>query len=447
MSASRTLIGFAGLAALAGLTSPAAAAPEPDITVDIDVGEPVMIAGKEQTAYVKITIGGFELPADRNRSPVNLAVVLDRSSSMAGDKFEQAKEAALMVIDRLQPDDVISVISYDSTVEVLVPAQKASEKDHIRARIEALTPRGSTALFAGVTHGLEEVGKFLDPKLVNRIILVSDGQANVGPSSPNELGRLGVVAARQGISISTIGLGLGYNEDLMTQLAMASDGTHAFAENGTDLTRIFDLELGDVLSVVAQDLEIEIDFDDGIIPVRALGRDATITGRKANLTLSQLYAKQERHVVFEVTVPPGAAGKKRSLASVAVDYENMISKKKLSKRDAVGVTFTKAAKTVAAKENKKVTAAAVELKATEAANRAVEMRDRGENQAAEKLLLENSALLKSEGSRLGSSRLLDYGEVNATDARSIGTSTGEDWSRQRKAMRAKGAANSTQATH
>ena len=121
-----------------------------------------------------------------------------------------------------------------------------------------------------MSHGLEELTKNLSAARVNRMILLSDGQANVGPRSPNELGRLGEVAARQGIAITTIGLGLGYNEDLMTQLAVSSDGNHAFAENATDLAGIFQHELGDVLSVVAQDVQIEIDFDAGITPVRAI---------------------------------------------------------------------------------------------------------------------------------------------------------------------------------
>src|SRR5262249_5389311 len=158
---------------------------------------------------------------------------------------DKAKEAALMVLDRLQPNDYLSVITYDSTVDVIVPSSHPSERSQTRELISALTPQGSTALFAGVTNGIEEVGKHLDPHRVNRIILLSDGQANVGPRSPNELGRLGEVAGRQGISITTIGVGLDYNEDLMTQLALASDGNHAFAENATDLASIFQHELGD----------------------------------------------------------------------------------------------------------------------------------------------------------------------------------------------------------
>jgi len=411
-----------------------------DITVDVEVGEPMMIAGQEQSAYIKITLGGFALP-QKQRAPINLGLVLDRSGSMAGDKLEKAKEAALMVVDRLQPDDIISLVTYDSTVDILVPATKAAAREAIREQISSLTPRGSTALFAGVSHGLEEIAKNLNPSRVNRMILLSDGQANVGPRSPNELGRLGEVAARQGISITTIGLGLGYNEDLMTQLAMRSDGNHAFAENAVDLAQIFQHELGDVLSVVAQDVQIDISFDAGITPVRAIGRDATINGNKARVALSQLYAKQQKYVLFEVKVPPGAAGKKRALADVAVNYANMISKQKASKRTAAAVEFSAARDVVAARQNKKVMEAAVEGIATDNNRKAVALRDQGNARDAEKILKDNAAYLQKEATRLQSKKLEVYGQRNAEDAVRVKS---EDWGRARKTMREDHAKKATQ---
>jgi Ca-activated chloride channel family protein len=413
----------------------------PDITVDVDVGEPMMIAGQEQSAYIKITLGGFALPQQQQRPPINLALVLDRSASMAGDKLEKAKEAALMVADRLQPDDIISLVTYDSVVEILVPATRATARDAIREQVSALTPRGSTALFAGVAHGLEELAKNLSPSRVNRMILLSDGQANVGPRSPNELGRLGEVAARQGISITTIGLGLGYNEDLMTQLAVSSDGNHAFVENATDLAQVFQHELGDVLSVVAQDVEIEIELAPGVTPVRAIGRDATITGNKARVSLSQLYAKQQKHVLLEVKVPPGAAGKKRALADVAVSYANMLSKQKATRRAAAAVEFSAARGAVAARQNKQVLEAAALAIATDNNRKAVALRDQGNAQDAERVLQDNARYLKQEAARLQSKQLEVYGERNARDAVQV---KGQDWGRARKTMREDQAKKATQ---
>lgn len=424
--------------------APAGPAAPLDITVDVEVGEPMMIAGQEQSAYIKITLGGFALP-QKQRAPINLGLVLDRSSSMAGDKLEKAKEAALMVVDRLQADDVFSLVTYDSAVEILVPATKGAARDALREQISALTPRGSTALFAGVSHGLEELAKNLSASRVNRMILLSDGQANVGPRSPNELGRLGEIAARQGISITTIGLGLGYNEDLMTQLALRSDGNHAFAENAVDLAQIFQHELGDVMSVVAQDVHIDIDFDPGIRPVRAIGRDATITGNKARVSLSQLYAKQQKHVMFEVKVPPGAAGKKRALADVAVSYANMISKQKATKRGAAAVEFSTARDAVVARTNKKVMEAAVEAIATDNNRKAVALRDQGNAQDAEKVLQDNAAYLQKEATRLQSKKLEVYGQKNAYDAKQV-KAPARDWERARKSMREDQTKRATQQT-
>jgi Ca-activated chloride channel family protein len=432
------------LAAPGAAPAPPPAAPPGalDITVDVDVGEPMMIAGQEQSAYIKITLGGFALPRQQ-RAPINLGLVLDRSSSMAGDKLEKAKEAALMVVDRLQPEDVFSLVTYDSAVEILVPATKAAARDAIREQISALTPRGSTALFAGVSHGLEELAKNLSPSRVNRMILLSDGQANVGPRSPNELGRLGEIAARQGISITTIGLGLGYNEDLMTQLAVRSDGNHAFAENAVDLAAIFQHELGDVLSVVAQDVQIDIDFAPGIAPVRAIGRDATITGDKARVSLSQLYAKQQKHVLFEVKVPPGAAGKKRALADVAVKYANMISKQKATRRGAAAVEFSAARNVVAARQNKQVMEAAALAIAADNNRKAVALRDQGNARDAEKILRDNAAYLQKEATRLQSKKLEVYGKRNAQDAVKVKAGA-QDWGRARKAMKEDHAKRATQ---
>src|SRR4029450_1790476 len=91
--------------------------------------------------------------------------------------------------------------------------------------------------------GAAAVRKFLDRQRVNRIILLSDGQANVGPSSPGDLGNLGASLIKEGISVTTLGLGLDYNEDLMTQLARRSDGNHYFIENSSDLARRFGYEV------------------------------------------------------------------------------------------------------------------------------------------------------------------------------------------------------------
>ena len=150
--------------------------------IDVALAKPYLMAGQKQTSFLRVGLTGLPIDATR-RTPVNLAIVLDKSGSMQGDKLRKAKDAALASIDRLGPNDIVSVVAYDHTVEVLVPATKISDRAALRTAIERLSAGGNTALFAGVSKGAAEVRKFVDRQRVNRIILLSDGQANLGPSS------------------------------------------------------------------------------------------------------------------------------------------------------------------------------------------------------------------------------------------------------------------------
>jgi Ca-activated chloride channel family protein len=168
------------------------------VAVRTDVGTPVLLARRTSTIVLKIGLQGLALTGAEQRPPVNLSIVLDKSGSMAGDKLDKAKTAALHLLDRLRPDDLVSVIAYDSGVRVLVPTTRVADRHRISSAILGLDASGSTALFAGVSKGIGEVRRYLRGNQVNRVILLSDGQANVGPASPNALGRLGAACAKEG---------------------------------------------------------------------------------------------------------------------------------------------------------------------------------------------------------------------------------------------------------
>lgn len=119
---------------------------------------------------------------------MNIAIVLDKARSMQGSKIEEARRGAIEAVKRLGPNDIVSVITYDSTVQVLVPATKLTDKAAVCQKISQIKAGGRTALFAGVSKGAVEVRKFLDKERVNRVVLLSDGKANIGASSPSELG-------------------------------------------------------------------------------------------------------------------------------------------------------------------------------------------------------------------------------------------------------------------
>lgn len=418
-----------------GLGAPAVPAKAAQVKLEAELGQAAISAKKTRTIYLRIGLEGVALDEGVRRTPVNVAIVVDRSGSMESEgKIERAREAAAMALGRLGIDDIASVVAYNHEVDVLLPATKLTRQGDIQRAIDNLYASGNTALYAGTEQGLREVLKFRDRDHVNRVILISDGLANVGPSDPDEVAVLGRRAAEKGISITTIGLGLGYNEDLMSKLAFASDGNHAFVANPGDLVDIFNKEFGDVLSVVAQELIIEIECRQGFKPTRILGRAAEIAGGRITARLNQLYGRQQKYLVVELEVPEGVGAGDIDVADVKVRYSSVVGAKEEEVSSRVAVKITDRDDEAEASLNKKVMTDVTTQIANERNEEAVKLRDAGDTDGAVKLLKENSVYLREQAGRLDAPALGTLGAENETQAGSIASG---EWNATRKEMRAK----------
>ena len=290
---------------------PASGISDPQVICRVEIDRKVLPVNGSQRGIVKVTLDAPPPPESKVRPAVNLAIVLDRSGSMTGDKLSKAKEAAIEALRRLSPEDIFSLVVYDHNVRTIVPAQSAGNVEWIEGRIRNIRSGGNTALFGGVSQGAAEVRKYIGSPYVHRVILLSDGLANVGPSTPDDLGRLGTALIKENISVTTVGVGTDYNEDLMTRLAQNSDGNSYFVESSYDLPRIFASELGDVLSVVAKKVQLRIDCPEGVRPIGIIGRQGRIRGRSVELYMNQLYGSQEKYALVEVEIAGGASGEKK----------------------------------------------------------------------------------------------------------------------------------------
>jgi Ca-activated chloride channel family protein len=402
------------------------------LRLDVAMDKSILLADSKQTAYLRVGLTGCALDVEQERAPVNIALVIDKSGSMGGEKIEKAKEAAIMAICRLNYNDIISVVTYDSTVNVLIPATKVSDKENIFQTIRSINANGSTALFAGVSKGAEEMRKFLTSNRVNRMVLLSDGLANVGPQSPAELGRLGASLIKEGISVTTIGLGTGYNEDLMTQLAYKSDGSHYFAEQASDLAGVFDSDFGRALSVVAQEVEVQIICAPGIRPVRLLGRQGQINGQIISVFINQLYSEHEKFILLEVEVPPTDEHQTRQIAAVNVKYDNMKTHTTDRLSSEIEVNFSRLKDLIEKRTNDNVMVDVVELIATERNELAMQLRDKGKIDEARKALKSNYEYLSSNAALYNSPRLKKYAIENEQDSMNLDE---ENYKKQRKIMR------------
>ena len=403
------------------------------VKLSVKSGKPYVLANTKQTIPIKISLTGFgidDLKAD-DRAPVNIALVLDKSGSMEGDKIKQLREASSLAINLLNKKDIVSLIVYDDAAEVLIPATKLTNKSTFTSIINKIEADGSTALYAGVQQGSEEIQKFLSKEKVNRIILISDGLANVGPSSLGELAQFGSSLREKGISVSTIGLGLDYNEDLMSKLAQKSDGNHAFVENPEDLAKIFQKEFGDILSVAAGGVEVKISCGDGVRPVRVIGREANIQGQIVKVNLNQLYSNQEKYIILEVEVLAGESGKSIKVAKVDVNYNNFKTKAPDNISDSLSVIYTDSRKIAEDKEDKDAMTGYVEQVSAENLSKAMNARDGGNIEEAEDMLKDNASFLQSNSVKYAAPALQKLSEENMQYAGSVSAKPGE-WNKQRK---------------
>ena len=231
----------------------------------------------------------------------------------------------------------------------------------------------------------------MEPRRLNRIVLLSDGQANVGPSRVEDFIRLGKGLLHERISVSTIGLGLGYNEDLMLQLALASDGNHAFARDPSDLITIFNREFNDVLASCAQTVSIDIDLKPGVRAVKAVSRDGTIADSKAQFRMNQVYAATEHYVLLEVEFDKEhAAGGEQDFGIVKVAYTDARSGEIQTLDTAIRARFSASEEEVRANTDTKVGEVVLEQVTRARAREAVILRDQGQHEQARQLLLQNA---------------------------------------------------------
>lgn len=247
------------------------------------------------------------------RLPVDLALVMDTSGSMSGSgKISEARRAAEGLVDALGPEDAFSLIRFDDRAEVIQPLGH-HPKDLLRLAIADLRPDGGTNLSEGLLAAFDETRRGAGS--VRKVILMTDGQANQGVTSPEALARL---ADHAGVTVSTIGVGLDFNESLLASMADSGHGRYRYVGVGTDLTAAYAEELDAAAHLVASGTRLQVEFAEGVLPQRVFQWAADLQPHRACIAIGDLAAGQTRTVVIEVDVTPGAAAD-QPLAQFSLD--------------------------------------------------------------------------------------------------------------------------------
>jgi Ca-activated chloride channel family protein len=261
----------------------------------------------EQNIAVTIQMPGATTSV---RPPLSLAVVIDRSGSMEGEPLSNAKAAAARLVEQLGDDDAFTIVTYSSSDETVMPMSRATATNKAAARdaIMRIWDDGNTCISCGIERGASELATTPVTRGVRRMVLISDGQANTGLYDRNQLAQLAVDTAARGISISTVGVGLDFDEVPMMRLADVGHGNYYFVEDTAKLADMFGRELTGLATTIAADARLVIDPMAGVSIEEAYGYQLMNQGGQIVIPLADLRAGETRKVVLRATLA-GATGR------------------------------------------------------------------------------------------------------------------------------------------
>jgi Ca-activated chloride channel homolog len=249
------------------------------------------------------------------RRRLNLSLVIDRSGSMSGGPLRHALQAAQAVVDLLQAGDTLSVVVFDDKVDTIIApypiSDKAADKTALKEKIRKVSSGGLTNLSGGWIEGCKHVKAHFDPQKINRVLLLTDGQPNVGISDPKVLIKTAAQKLEEGIVTTTLGFGNGFNEDLLIGMARAASGNFYYIQSTDEAAEVFQIELEGMKSVVAQNLSVILALEPGVVlkNVLSLTQASTQANIQANnLLLGDIYEGEDKVLGLTLELPEYSSG-------------------------------------------------------------------------------------------------------------------------------------------
>ena len=263
---------------------------------------PALLKGFDNEFHILAKLKAPEQPEDtRERKPLNLSIVIDRSGSMSGQPLEEAKKCASMIVNSLKGTDRISVITYDDNADIIVSSTKAVHKTEILRAIRRISSGGMTDLHSGWLLAAEQVARYKTESSINRVLLLSDGMANTGLTDQFEINSQCSELAETGVTTSTYGLGEDFNERLMVEMGRAGRGQSYYGQKVEDLEDPFREEFDLLSNTIASKLEIFVEYPD-FVKLELLNN---YNGRDPLWKMPDLAYGGEAWALFKLTIKEG----------------------------------------------------------------------------------------------------------------------------------------------
>ncbi len=266
-----------------------------------------VLAGSHADRYMVVEVSAESVEPVARR-PVHLSVVMDTSGSMsARGKLGYARAAIQELVGLLGPDDTFSLVTFDDHAEIVFESGLVDEPQLLQRRIGQIQTGGGTNLQAGLTEGLRQVTHTTGAG-VRRVVLLSDGNANTGITDPHRLRAEAASRVQAGVTVSAMGLGLDYNEDLLAAMSDAGGGAYRFVDQPGTLASMFNEELQQMSTVVASQTRLSLDLPGDVSIQEVYGYEMTRTDTGYTIFLGDLHGGQTKKLVARVRVPGHRAG-------------------------------------------------------------------------------------------------------------------------------------------
>ena len=352
-------------------------------------------ADKPFTLRVMLTAEGTAKPgAEKKRQPLHIALVLDRSGSMSGSKLSHVKKAVLELVKLLEPEDVISLTVFDDQVDVILEPVRVDCLENINQAVGRIHSGGMTNPHGGYKQGCDLAIEHADPASLKRVILLTDGLANVGVTDPDMLADFASEMQEQGITTTTIGVGSGYNEFLLGKIAENGGGGTYFIERPEDAVPVFTGEMKNLKSAVASDLKVSINTLLKGAEFKQLNTYRKLS--EGEYLLGDVYSGQPRRILFEARIPASDRGKELELASIKASWkeEGEEGSRSRQKTNKVKVETVDSKAFAKVKGDRKVLLEAAFLSIAWANRKAIDLSDRRQFEKAAEEMLKTAAKLE-----------------------------------------------------
>jgi Ca-activated chloride channel family protein len=334
-------------------------------------------------ADVLINFRGEADSQQTTRTPLNLSLVLDRSGSMAGQPLKYAIAAAQKLVEYLTPEDILSVVIYDDSPSTIIPPQPVRDPKAIQAKIRQIRSGGVTNLSGGWLMGCDHVKSQQSPNKINRVLLLTDGQANQGITNPQVLTKTAQKQAEAGIITTTLGFGRSFNEDLLIDMAEAAGGNYYFIQSPDEAQEVFQIELESLVALVAQNLTVHLHLQDQVSLSKILNNyPSQVANKNVEIFLGDVYGTESKPLALELFLPAFKELGQHKIATVSYQYQTIVEGAIQKKSDQIDLEITVAKETEVnqAQENKQVQEETTKFRIASLKNEVIQLADQGNYQ-------------------------------------------------------------------